>query len=119
MMHKIEAARIDNPIKDKALLGTKEVWVYSNDTSSKMPHFHYLDRTDDKRFEVEVNIDDLSICSATPKKNDLMSWKGLEQERKSLLEWLNRPNSDLPIITNYVSLKLAWNQNNCDKPITI
>lgn len=113
----IEMARIDEPSKDSSILGTKEVWVYGQDRSSMSPHFHYFDKKN-KPFNIEVRIADLTVCHSAPRQgisiNNLNSWEGLSREHKALLKWLESNNSDIPTITNYQALKLAWNQNNRD-----
>ena len=116
----VEMARVDNPSKDNYLLGTKEIWIYSQDRSSITPHFHYFDKRN-KPFSVEVRIEDLSICHSAPREgipqNRLNSWEGLSNEYKVLKKWLNSNNNDMPSITNYEALKLAWNQNNRDNQV--
>lgn len=118
-----EMARIDNPHKDSRILGTKEVWIYGNDRDTMSPHFHYLDKKGDNRFEVEVKIEDLTICKSKPRagirQNRLLTWDGLSDERKVLMAWLESPNSDLPSITNLTALKVSWNQNNRDNQVTL
>lgn len=116
----IEMARIDEPSKDRMLLGTKEIWVYGQDRSSMSPHFHYFDKKN-KPFHVEVRISDLSVCHSAPREgipqNRLDSWEGLSNEYKTLKRWLDANNSDITSITNYQALKLAWNQNNRDNKV--
>lgn len=114
-----EMARIDEPSKDSAILGTKEIWVYGNDRSSMTPHFHYFDKKN-KPFHVEVKIDNLEICHSAPRagipENKLNTWTGLSNELKALKKWLESNNGDIPEISNYQALKLAWNQNNRSNP---
>jgi hypothetical protein len=105
----IEKSRIDNPLKDCNLLGSKQIWVYANDSSSITPHFHYFDNIGNKTFNVDVSIKDLSICDG--------SWNGLEDEHRILVKWLHSSNSDLPKISNYEAVIIAWNQNNRGKEI--
>lgn len=117
----LEMARVDEPHKDSNILGTKEVWVYGDDRSSMSPHFHYFDRRNNP-FEVEVNITDLTICKSKPRngvsRNQLKTWKGIEDAKKALDIWLNSPNADIPSQTNYQMLKVAWNQNNRNNPVS-
>ena len=112
----LEMARVDNPNKDTNILGTKEIWVYGDDRSSMSPHFHYFDKRGNKKFDIEVRINDLTVCFSHPRKGikdkELYSWVGLRDEYKALMMWLKQSNSDMPSITNYDALILAWNQNN-------
>jgi len=116
----VEMARIDEPSRDNRILGTREVWVYGQDRSSMSPHFHYFNKKN-KTFSIEVRISDLSVCFSQPRtgvpQNRLLSWYGLTDDKKALDEWLRQPNSDVPSITNYQAIKLAWNQNNRDNPV--
>lgn len=118
----LEMARIDVPSKDNAILGTKEIWVYGQDRQRMTPHFHYFDNKN-KQFSIEVNIQDLSVCFSQPRKgvpqNRLLSWYGLSNEYKVLKQWLKSPNGDIPSISNYQAIKLAWNQNNRDNPVEL
>ncbi len=119
----LELARIDEPHKDADVLGTKEVWVYGNDRSSMTPHFHYLDRKSKPNFEVEIRIDDLTICNSTPRagvpSNQLLTWEGISGAKKALYTWLKKPSADAPSLTNYQMLKVAWNQNNRDNQVEL
>ena len=105
----LEMARVDDPRKDSIMLGTKEVWVYGDDRSSMSPHFHFFDKKNNP-FEVEVNIKDLTICKSKPRngvpKNQLKTWKGIEDAKKALDTWLFSQNSDVPSQTNYQMLKV-------------
>lgn len=105
----IKMSRIDNPLKDCNLLGSKQICVYDNDSSSIIPHFHYFDNIGNKMFTVEVSIKDLSICDG--------SWNGLGEEHRILVKWLYSVNSDLPKISNYEAVMIAWNQNNRGREI--
>lgn len=117
----LEMARVDEPSKDSHILGTKEVWVYGNDRSSMSPHFHFFDKKNKPSFDVEIRIEDLTICKSKPRagvsQNKLLSWAGIEDARKALKLWLENPNADIPTITNYEMLKAAWNQNNRDNQV--
>ena len=117
----LEMARIDDPNKASHILGTKEVWVYGNDRSSMTPHFHYFDKRGNPQFNIEIRIEDLTICHSSPRKgvskNSLLTWEGLTDAYKALEKWLESPNADAPSLTNYQMLKVAWNQNNRDNQI--
>lgn len=119
----LEMARIDEPHKDAAVLGTKEVWVYGNDRSSMTPHFHYFDKKSKPNFEVEVKIDDLTICKSSQRTgiplSQLLTWNGITGAKKALDTWLNMPNADAPTLTNYQMLKIAWNQNNRNNQVKV
>ena len=117
----LEMARIDEPHKDASVLGTKEVWIYGDDRSSMSPHFHYFDKKSKPEFEIEIRIEDLTICKSTPRtgvpENQLLSWYGIGKAEKALKKWLEMPNSDAPSLTNYQMLRIAWNQNNRNNQI--
>ena len=119
----LEMARIDEPSKDSIILGTKEVWVYGGDRSSMTPHFHYFDKKGKNRFEVEIRIDNLTICHSSPRvgvpQNRLLTWEGIADAQKALKKWLESPNADMPSQTNYKMLKVAWNQNNRDNQVDL
>ena len=118
----LEMARIDDPAVDARILGTKEIWIYGKDRSSMTPHFHYLDRTGSPQFELEIGIEDLSICRSAPRDGvpdgSLLTWAGLDDARQALALWLERPNADVPSVTNCYMLKVAWNQNNRDRQVS-
>ena len=119
----LEMARIDDPNNDSRILGTKEIWVYGNDRSSMTPHFHYLDKCGNPQFNIEIRIEDLTLCHSSPRKgiskNLLLTWEGLSDAQKALKTWLESPNSDIPSVTNYRILKVAWNQNNRNNKIDL
>lgn len=112
-----------NQVKIQIYIGTKEVWVYGNDKSSMTPHFHYFDKKSKNQFEVEIMIDDLSICHSALRggipQNRLLTWEGISDAKKALDEWLGSPNANMPSETNYKMLKVAWNQNNRDNQVEI
>ena len=107
----IEAARIDNPKEEFKAIGKNEVWVYGNDSSVKTPHFHYLVDRGGAKYDIEVKIEDLTIC------NGPLTWEDIDGGVETLLAWLELPNSDLPMIDNFTALKVSWNQNNRDNQV--
>ena len=116
-----EMARVDVPEQDSKLLGTKEIWIYSDDRQPMSPHFHYLDKKNKPVFHIEVKISDMSICFSQPRqgvaRNKLLTWEGIEDAKRALETWLDEKPSDLSTTTNRDFLKAMWNRLNPDNKI--
>ena len=110
----IEMARINDIIKYPY-----DVFVYGGNSYGK-PHFHFADRIKGGNWQFSVLIPtvdewkqnkDLYIYETS---NGEYNWKGLKDEKKSLIEWLDLPNKFDSSKTNLQFIRLQWNVLNTD-----
>ena len=117
----IEMARINDIIKYPY-----DVFVYGGDSYGSgrnehgEPHFHFADKIKGGNWQFSILIPtvdewtqnkDLYIYETS---NGEYNWKGLKDEKKSLIEWLDLPNKFDSSKTNLQFIRLQWNVLNTD-----
>ena len=117
----VEMARINN-IKDFPY----DVFVYGDDSYGNgrnehgEPHFHFSDKIKGGEYQFSVlipsveewkQIKELYISETS---NGDYIWTGLKKEKKSLIEWLDKPNNNLNLYTNIEIIRQQWNILNID-----
>ena len=120
-----ESEHIKNPhgifemaqISDKVdqLPENTSVWVYgeNDEQGTKPPHFHVM--LDNKRFEFEIKFDDVNTLDIWRSKSVKHDWQGYKNVKKALKEWLLKPNSENPKLTNWEMILTVWNLDNKKK----
>ena len=80
------------------------------------PHFHYSDNVKTpQKFNLTILIPTKNEWSTNkellivPKSSKPSNWTGLSREKKMLIEWLDEPNVDAPMMSNYEMIRLQWN----------
>ena len=110
----IEMARINDIIKYPY-----DVFVYGGNEHGE-PHFHFADKIKGGNWQFSILIPtvdewnqnkDLYIYETS---NGEYNWKGLKDEKKSLIEWLDLINEDLSFYTNLEVIRYNWNTLNKD-----
>ena len=96
--------------KDNLLLNSS-IWVYGeNDINgTKSPHFHIKI---DNRFEFEIKFDNFHNLDIWRSKTVKYDWKELKQIKKSIKEWLLKPNTEEPDRLNIEVILIEWNRQN-------
>ena len=111
-------ARIDDPISDKFPENIK-ILVYGENSQSLIePHFHVV--RDNFEFEVYIHhIHNLEILRTThtDRKVNESTWKERTVVRTEILEWFDKPNTELSPMTNAGAILAQWNLNNPEHKI--
>jgi hypothetical protein len=117
----LEMARINDPKEFPY-----DVFVYGGDSYGSGrnehgdPHFHFADKIkgDKCRFSVLIpTVDEwnqnkeLYIYETS---NGDYNWTGLRKEKKLLIEWLDKPNKMVGVLTNLEVIRQQWNILNAD-----
>ena len=110
-----EMAQVTDPKHKQPLVSGEEVWLYGQDRSAMAPHFHFFDKKDKFKLNVEIRISDLQIIKSGARpgvpKNQLLTIKGIEDQMKRLYKWLNQTNPAYGL-RNYDVVRLTWDVNN-------
>ena len=114
-----EITRIDDPHSDN-LPNEVKICVYGENElqGSKTPHFHVVGA--DFEFEVYIqHIHNLIIWRTIriDKRTNADPWNERADIRKAILEWLDKPNTELAPMTNAASILAQWNMNNPEHKI--
>lgn len=116
-----EMAQVTDPKHKQPLVGGEEIWIYGQDRSAMAPHFHFFDKKDKSKLNVEVRISDLQIIKSGARpgvpKNQLLTSKGIEDQMKRLYKWMNQTDFETGM-RNFNLLKYQWNSNNRSNSLT-
>lgn len=117
--HPFEITRIDNPQLDKLPENMGVFVCGENDEQEKnMPHFHIMG--DNFQFELNIrHIHNLDILRSmqNDKWNNTDTWNSRMDIHDAVLEWLDKPNSELAPMTNAAAILAQWNLNNPEHKI--
>ena len=117
----LEMARINDPKEFPY-----DVFVYGGDSYGSgrnehgEPHFHFADKIKGGNWSFSILIPtvdewnqnkELYICETS---NSDYNWIGLKNEKKLLIEWLDKPNNNLKLYTNLEIIRQQWNILNTD-----
>jgi hypothetical protein len=117
----LEMARINNPSEFPL-----DVFVYGGDSYGSgrnehgQPHFHFADKIKGGDWQFSILIP--SVLQWNQNKELYIyesstgdfNWKGLKREKKILIEWLDKPYTDINILTNLEYIRSQWNTLNRD-----
>ena len=117
----LEMARINNPSEFPL-----DVFVYGGDSYGSgrnehgQPHFHFADKIKGGDWQFSILIP--SVLQWNQNKELYIyesstgdfNWKGLKREKKMLTEWLDKPYTDINILTNLEYIRSQWNTLNRD-----
>jgi len=117
----LEMARINNPSEFPL-----DVFVYGGDSYGSgrnehgQPHFHFADKIKGGDWQFSILIP--SVLQWNQNKELYIyesstgdfNWKGLKREKKMLIEWLDKPYTDINILTNLEYIRSQWNTLNRD-----
>ena len=117
----LEMARINDPKEFPY-----DVFVYGGDSYGSGrnehgdPHFHFADKIKGGKWSFSVFIPTVEEWSQNKElyiyetSNGDWNWTGLKKEKKSLIEWLDRPNKDFELYSNLEVIRREWNVLNTD-----
>ena len=117
----LEMARINN-IKEFPY----DVFVYGGDSYGSgrnehgEPHFHFSDKIKSGNWEFSILIPTVEEWKQNKElyiyetSNGDYNWNNLKKEKKSLINWLDKPYYDLNILTNLEYIRSQWNTLNRD-----
>ena len=117
----LEMARINDP-KEFPF----DVFVYGGDSYGSGrkehgdPHFHFSDKIKVGNWQFSVLIPTVEQWGQNKElyisetSNGDWNWIGLKKEKKSLIEWLDKPNKDFELYSNLEVIRREWNVLNID-----
>jgi hypothetical protein len=103
-----------------------DVFVYGGDSYGSgrnehgEPHFHFADKIKGGKWSFSVLIPTVEEWNQNKElyisetSNGDYNWTGLKKEKKSLIEWLDKPFIDINTLTNLEYIRSQWNTLNRD-----
>ena len=101
-----------------------DVFVYGGNSYGKGrdehgdPHFHFADKIKGGKWQFSVLIPTVEQWNQSKElyiyesSNGDFKWTGLKKEKKLLIEWLDKPYTDIDILTNLEYIRSQWNTLN-------
>ncbi|MGE0077496.1 MAG: hypothetical protein AB7S48_06525 [Bacteroidales bacterium] len=84
------------------------------------PRFHFTDKVKGSSNKLSILIPDENIWNESKElyinsdDSTQNNWCGLRKEKRLLIEWLNKPNTKLLVITNIQAIIYSWDTLNAD-----
>ena len=109
-----EIAQMNPPEEELGDIGIL-VYVESEDYSMKEPHFHFCKDKVGNGYkyavDIEVKIGDIDEMTILCSETGYMTWRGVEESRQIVTEWLNRKAYDAEML-NKEAVRQTWNSCN-------
>lgn len=117
----LEMARINDPKEFPY-----DVFVYGGNSYGSgrnehgKPHFHFADKIKGGKWQFSILIPTVDQWNQNKEiyiyetSNGDYNWTGLKKEKKSLVEWLDKPNNNLNLYSNLEIIRQQWNILNTD-----
>jgi hypothetical protein len=84
------------------------------------PHFHFADKIKGGNWQFSVLIPTVEQWNQSKElyiiesSNGEYNWSGFRKVKKSLIDWLDRPNKNFNLYTNIEVIRREWNMLNSD-----